>query len=512
MPKFTLKIPICLSQRYYILLSFAPDSYHFFAIFEESTVHMELVNSINDALWSYVITVLLVGAAIYFTVRGRGVQFRFLKDAIRIMAGRDRNPHKSTLEHPKKIGSFKAFSVSLASRVGTGNLAGVASAMFVGGPGAVFWMWVMALFGSATAFIESTLAQLYKKRGADSFYGGPAYYMETGLGKTWMSVLFSIFMILSFSLAQSMLQAQTIITALNDAFSISPLILAVLIGLLLALIIFGGIHRISNVVSYMVPFMALGYIILALGIMIWNAPQLPHMFATIFKSAFGMEQIGGGMVGAAIQQGVKRGLFSNEAGEGSAPNAAAIADTSHPVKQGLMQALGVFVDTILICSCTAFIIMLSGMLGCGEDGILLTSRSFEAVIGPAGRWFLTLAIFLFAFTTIIGNYYYGETNVRYLAGKFSPKAEKTSITVYRLAAISVIFVAAFISLQTAWAFVDLSMGLITLVNVSAILMLGKKAFALLKDYSEQRKAGIKDPVFNKHTFTEEDPEKLEGWN
>lgn len=473
---------------------------------------MEIINSINDALWSYVITVVLVGAAIYFTVRSRGVQFRFIKDAFRIMAGRDRNTHRSALAHPRKIGSFKAFTISLASRVGTGNLAGVASAMFVGGPGAVFWMWLMALLGSAVAFVESTLAQLYKKRGADSFYGGPAYYMETGLGKRWMGILFSIFMILSFSLAQSMLQAQTIITSLHDSIPVNPFFLALSLGLLLALIVFGGVRRISRVVSYMVPFMALGYIVLALGVMIWNAPQIPHMFATIFKSAFGLGQVGGGMVGIAVQQGVKRGLFSNEAGEGSAPNAAAIADTSHPVKQGLMQALGVFVDTILICSCTAFIILLSGQLDCGEDGILLTSRSFESVIGPAGRWFLTLAIFLFAFTTIIGNYYYGETNVRFLAGRISPKAENISVTVYRAAAVVIIMVAAYVSLQTAWAVVDLTMGLITLINVSAILMLGKKAFALLRDYSAQRKAGIADPVFDKHSFTEEDPSKLEGWS
>ena len=320
---------------------------------------MSFINSLNDLLWSYVITVVLVGAAVYFTIRSKGVQFRFIGDGIRIIMGRDKSPHRPLNGAKKRISSFKAFSVSLASRVGTGNLAGVASAMFVGGPGAVFWMWAMALLGGATSFVESTLAQLYKKRGKDSFYGGPAYYMETGLGKRWMGTLFSVFMILSFGLAQTMLQAQTIISSLHDSFSVNPLAIGLFLGVLLLVIVVGGVHRISNVVAYMVPFMALGYIFIALYVMIGHVAQLPEMFGMIFRNAFGMEQLGGGMVGVAIQQGVKRGLFSNEAGEGSAPNAAAIADTSHPVKQGIVQALGVFVDTLLICSCTAFIILLS---------------------------------------------------------------------------------------------------------------------------------------------------------
>ncbi|MGN1215826.1 MAG: alanine/glycine:cation symporter family protein [Candidatus Cryptobacteroides sp.] len=472
---------------------------------------MTFLNSLNDLLWSYVITVVLVGAAVYFTIRGKGVQFRYLGDALRIIMGKDRNPQRQVDGNTRKISSFKAFAVSLASRVGTGNLAGVASAMYVGGPGAVFWMWVMALLGGATSFVESTLAQLYKKRGKEAFYGGPAYYMETGLGKRWMGILFSVFMILSFGLAQTLLQAQTIISSIHDSFSLNPLMLGIFMGVLLLVIVVGGVHRISNVVAYMVPFMALGYLLIALYVMVGHIGELPGMFSHIFRSAFGMEQLSGGMLGAAIQQGVKRGLFSNEAGEGSAPNAAAIADTSHPVKQGLVQALGVFVDTLLICSCTAFIILLSGQLDCGEDGIILTSRSLEAVLGPWGRIFLTAAIFLFAYSTIIGNYYYGETNMRFIFGNFSRKAENTAIVIYRIACSAMVVASAFITLRTAWALVDLSMGLLTLINVSAILMLGGKAFALLSDYSAQRKAGIKDPVFNKGGFKHEDPSKLEGW-
>ena len=472
---------------------------------------MYFINSINDFLWSYIITIVLVGAAVWFTVRSRGVQFRYLGDGLRILLGKDDNPHKSMYHKQKKIGSFKAFSVSLASRVGTGNLAGVASAMFVGGPGAIFWMWCMAMLGGATSFIESTLAQLYKKKGKQSFYGGPAYYMENGLGKRWMAILFSLFMVISFGLAQSLLQAQTMISALHDTLSINPLWISTGVAVLLFSIIIGGIHRISNIVSYMVPIMAIGYIVLSLTIMILNIGEIPAMFSTIFKSAFGIRQMGGGMVGAAILQGVKRGLFSNEAGEGSAPNAAAIADTSHPAKQGLVQAIGVFVDTLLICSCTAFIILLSGQLDCGENGIILTSRSMEAIVGPAGKWFLTGAIFLFAFSTIIGNYYYGETNLRFLVSDKSEYAERISIGFFRILTCLIVLLAAFITLDTAWAFVDLTMGLITLVNVAAILMLGGKAFALLKDYGRQRKAGIKDPVFNKHECMVDDPDKLEGW-
>ncbi|MBQ0145315.1 MAG: alanine:cation symporter family protein, partial [Bacteroidales bacterium] len=302
-----------------------------------------------------------------------------------------------------------------------------------------------------------------------------------------------------------------IISSLHDSLSIPPFVIASMLGVLLLLIVVGGVHRISNVVAYMVPFMALGFIVLAITIMVIHITEIPAMFGNIIRSAFGIEQMGGGMMGIAVQQGVKRGLFSNEAGEGSAPNAAAIADTSHPVKQGLVQALGVFVDTILICSCTAFIILLSGQLGCGEDGIILTSRSLEAVIGPAGRWFLTIAVFLFAFSSVIGNYYYGETNIRFLSSRVSTKAEKAWVNIYRALAFLVMLGAAFITLQTAWSIVDLSMALVTLVNVSAIVMLGRKAFALLRDYSSQRRAGIADPVFDKHSFTEEDPAKLEGW-
>lgn len=472
---------------------------------------MEIINQINDFFWSYVVTIVLVGTAIYFTFRTKGIQFRFIGDALRIIMGRDKDTHESLYPAHKKIGSFRAFAVSLASRVGTGNLAGVASAIFIGGPGAVFWMWLMAFFGAATAFFEATLAQLYKRRGVDSFYGGPAYYMESGLGKKWMGVLFSILMILSFGMAQILVQSQTIVSSLADSFTVSPVIIAAALAALLFIIVVGGVVRISLIVSYIVPFMAIGYLILAIVVICMNLSAVPGVIALIVKSAFGIRQVGGGMIGAAILQGVKRGLFSNEAGEGSTPNAAAIADTSHPVKQGLVQALGVFVDTIIICSCTAFIILLSGQLGSGDDGIILTSRSLESQIGPAGKYFITAAIFLFAFSTVIANYYYGETNVRYLFSKKSRKVEDAAVNVFRAIAIAMVFLGAFLTLQTAWAFVDLSMGFLTLVNVAALALLSSRGFRLVADYKRQRKAGIKDPVFRKEEIFSEEADRLEGW-
>lgn len=471
---------------------------------------MDFLNSLNDILWSYIVIAVLVGAALYFTIRSGGVQFRYFKDAIRIMGGRDRNDHVPEHLHDdpigkdgRRIGSFQAFAVSLASRVGTGNLAGVASAIFVGGPGAVFWMWLMALLGGATAFVEATLAQLYKRKGKDSFYGGPAYYMESGLGRRWMGVIFSILMVCSFGLSNQTVQTVTMVDALNDSFGWSKMIVGIVIGVSLMAVVVGGVKRISMIVSLLVPFMAVGFIVLALTVVAMNITRVPDMFKLIFSSAFGLRQIGGGMIGAAILQGVKRGLFSNEAGEGSAPNAAAIAHTSHPVKQGLVQALGVFIDTIVICSCTAFIILLSGLWESGADGIVLTTRALEAHIGPVGRYFITAAILLFAFSTMIANHYYGENNIRYITSK------KWPIWTYRAIALTAVIWASFMTLQQLWVLMDIFMGLLTLCNVIAIVELSGKAFALLKDYSAQKKAGEKDPIFSKSSL--EDAHGVECW-
>ena len=445
---------------------------------------MHILNSINDFLWTYIIVAVLAGAAIYFTVRTRGVQFRMIGEMTRLMLGRDRKNEKGG------IGSFQAFAVSLASRVGTGNLAGVASAIFVGGPGAVFWMWVMAIFGAATAFIEATLAQLYKKKGPDSYYGGPAYYMMAGLGSRWRGILFSILMIITFGLANQCVQANTIVASLNETFGWSKIIVGTALAVALLSIIIGGIKRISTFLSYLVPFMALAYLALTAVVIVMNFDKIPEVFRTIIESAFGIRQIGGGMIGTAILQGVKRGLFSNEAGEGSAPNAAAIAQTSHPVKQGLIQSLGVYIDTIVICSCTAFIILVSGLYQSGADGIVLTIRALESEIGPAGRYFITAAILLFAFSTIIANYFYGETNIRFVTGK------KGWVTAFQILSSLIVIAGSVLSLQTVWSLVDIAMGLLTLCNLSAILQLTGRVVVLLKDYRKQKAEG-KEPEFHK---------------
>ena len=317
---------------------------------------IDIINQVNDLLWGYVIIAVLVGCGVWFTVRMRFVQFRMLGEMVRLL---NDSPVKVKGQE-RHISSFQAFTVSLASRIGTGNLAGVATAIVVGGPGAVFWMWVMALFGAATAFVESTLGQLYKLRHSESFIGGPAYYIQRGLHCRWMAVLFAILITVTFGLANNSVQTNTICGAMEGAFGWNPTIVGIVLMVLTLLVVFGGIQRIARVSSILVPLMALGYLILALVIIVMNIHLIPHVFKVIIESAFGLEQAVGGTVGAAIMNGVKRGLFSNEAGEGSAPNAAATAAVSHPVKQGFIQALGVFTDTLVVCSCTAFIILISG--------------------------------------------------------------------------------------------------------------------------------------------------------
>ena len=459
-----------------------------------------ILQEANDYLWGYVVITALVFCALFFTYKIRGAQFWLLRDMIKAMGDKPLFKHTHTgkaakdteaaKDELKKIGSFQAFAVSLSSRVGTGNLAGVASAIFIGGPGAVFWMWVMALFGAATAFVEATLAQLYKKRGADSFYGGPAYYMQQGLHRKWMGVLFAILITITFGMANQVVQSNTLCDALSDTLSIDRQWIGLALTLATLIIIFGGIRRISRFSSIVVPFMAIGYAVLAIVIIIINIQEIPAMLSLIVREAFGLDSAAGGAVGIAVTQGVKRGLFSNEAGEGSAPNAAAIAHTSHPVKQGLLQALGVFTDTIIVCSCTAFIILLSGIYDSGRDGIILTKYALETHIGQAGGLFITAAIFFFAYSTIIANYFYGETNIRFITKK------KSYVNLFRIITAATIMAGALISLQEAWSIVDLAMGIMTLVNLAAIVQLSPKVFFLLDNYMRQRRQG-RDPVFTK---------------
>ncbi len=460
---------------------------------------MEFFNTLSDFLWTYVVITMLVGCALYFTWNLRGVQFTMLPTMLRNLF---RPSSESSESFGKfKVSSFQAFAISLSSRVGTGNLAGVASAIFVGGPGAVFWMWVMALLGAATAFMEATLAQLFKRHGKESFYGGPAYYMKYGLKRPWMGILFALLIIYGFGLANQLVQSNTLCDAIGEAFKVSPSYVAIGLALMTLVIIFGGIHRIARFCATIVPVMAFGYILLALYILVVNFTHIPAMLSLIVESAFGWEQAAGGAVGIAVMQGVKRGLFSNEAGEGSAPNAAATATIPHPVYQGLLQSLGVFTDTLVICTCTAFIILLSGLYDSGYDGIILTGHAMEHHLGSFGGWFLMAAIFMFAYSTIIANYFYGETNVRYITKK------PWAVTLFRLLSGVVVLLGGYMTLQQAWGIVDFAMALMTITNLVAVLLLSRYAFRLLKDFREQRKEG-KEPMFNPDLFPEAD---LEGW-
>ena len=461
-----------------------------------------IITSINDALWTYLLIGALVLCGLWFTIKTRGVQFRMAGEMIRLLGEGVGSKKKKS-----HISSFEAFAVSVATRVGTGNLAGVATAIAIGGPGAVFWMWVIALIGSATAFVESTLGQLYKQRHAESFIGGPAYYIRHGLHLRWMSILFAILITVTFGLSYNSIQSNTICNAMQTAFGWNPLWVGMGMTAVALFIVFGGIHRIAHVSSVLVPIMAVGYFILAVVIIVMNLDEIPHVMKVIVSNAFGFEQMAGGGIGATLMNGVKRGLFSNEAGEGSAPNVAATATTSHPVKQGLIQALGVFTDTLLVCSCTAFIILISGLYTTPElTGIALTQEALQSEIGAFGPVFIAIAIFLFAFSSIIGNYYYGEANIRFMT------SSRSVMTIYRLLSGGVVIMfGAMVSLELVWNVGDLCMALLTACNLVAITALGKYAFRLLDDYRRQRRQGIKSPEFHRSQLPEIEDD-IECWD
>ncbi|MBO5399298.1 MAG: alanine:cation symporter family protein [Alistipes sp.] len=463
----------------------------------------QIIDSANDLLWSYVMIAALLLCAAYFTLRSGFVQFRMIGEMFRQLINSTERRRDEGVKH---ISPFEAFVVSLASRVGTGNLAGVATAVAVGGPGAVFWMWIIALLGAANAFVESTLAQLYKRRSADSYIGGPAYYIEWGLRCRPMAILFSVLTIVTFGFAFNTVQSNTLCEAVENAFGIDRLYIGIAITVSTLIIIFGGIQRIAKVSSVVVPVMAVGYILLAFVVVAMNIGSLPEVLKTILNSAFGVEQVVGGGMGAAVMQGIKRGLFSNEAGMGSAPNAAATASTSHPVKQGLIQTLGVFTDTLIICSCTAFIILASGVeLGGELDGVRLTQEALTSQIGVTGRIFVAVAIFFFAFSSIFGNYYYGEANVRFIT------SSQRVLNIYRIIVGAMVMGGAMMSLKMVWSLADLTMGLMTLCNIVALVLLGRQALLLLDDYRRQKREG-KDPVFEKRAIKElAENDNIECW-
>lgn len=456
----------------------------------------DVIGVTNDFIWSNLLIIMLVSFGLYFTFKSKFVQFRLLKEMVRVLKEGKTNSKDG-------ISPFQAFCISMAARVGTGNITGIAIAIALGGPGAIFWMWVIAIIGSASSFIESTLAQIYKTKDKNGFRGGPAYYMEKGLKKRWMGGIFAILITLSFGLVFNSVQSNTITLAFENSFGTNRLTLGIVMTIAFAGIIFGGVKRIAKMSEYIVVVMAVVYVGTALFIILTNITQMPAVLSLIVKNAFGIEQVAGGSLGAIIMNGIKRGLFSNEAGMGSAPNAAATATTSHPVKQGLIQAFGVLTDTLIICTSTAFIILLSDAYKQpGLSGIELTQAALSTHIGSWASGGLAIMILLFAFSTLIGNYYYGETNIEFL------NTSKTWLMLYRVSVLAMIIFGSVAKIQLVWDLADLFMGFMVIVNLIAILLLSKVAFAALSDYMKQKKSG-QDPVFYKDSI--KGLENIECW-
>ena len=462
-----------------------------------------IVGAMNDALYSYILIVLLVLGGIYFTVRTRFAQVRLLGQQLRAVTEKgDKNG----------VSSFQALMVSTASRVGTGNIIGVATALCVGGFGSVFWMWVIAIIGAASAFVESTLAQIYKKRGKDGFYGGPAYYIEAATKKRWPAVLFSVFLVLTYGIGFNMLASYNLQATFSsyrfyDA-QITPWIIGLIIAVLVGYCLIGGGKRLISVTSMLVPIMGALYILMALVLCVIHAGALPQVFKTIFTEAFDFKAIFGGFTGSCVMYGIKRGLFSNEAGVGSAPNASASADVAHPVKQGLVQMLSVFIDTILVCSATAFACMASGVaVPQGSDqAAAYVQSAMSATLGGFGPVFITVAMVLFAFTTLLGNLYYVDKTINYLLGR-EPSLRMRN-TCYILASLAIL-VGAGLSADLLWSVADIMMAGMTLINMPVILYMGKYAVRALKDYEKKCKTG------EKMTFCSKDidlPDQTDCWD
>ncbi len=462
-----------------------------------------IINEVNNALYSYVLIILLVLGGIYFTVRTRFAQFRLLGQQL-----------KSVTEKNNKSGvsSFQALMVSTASRVGTGNIIGVATALCMGGFGSVFWMWVIAIIGAASAFVESTLAQIYKKRGKDGCYGGPAYYIEAATKRKGLAIVFSVFLILTYGFGFNMLASfnlqSTFATYSFYNAAYTPWIIGLIVAALVGYCLIGGGKRIISVTSFLVPVMGALYILVAIVISVINFKLLPDVFRQIFAGAFDFKAIFGGFSGSCVMYGIKRGLFSNEAGVGSAPNASASADVSHPVKQGLVQTLSVFIDTLLVCSATAFMCMTSGVTppASSDQAAAYVQQSLSATLGQAGPVFITVAMILFAFTTLLGNLFYVDKTINYLLGK---EPTKTVRNIYYVIAALVIFVGAGLSADLLWGVADIMMGGMTIINMPVIIYLGKYAFRALKDYEQRVKNGV-DLTFRKKDI--DLPHETDYWN
>ncbi len=457
----------------------------------------------NDALYSYILIILLVLGGIYFTVRTRFAQIRLLGQQI-----------KSVIEKSDKneVSSFQALMVSTASRVGTGNIIGVATALCVGGFGSVFWMWVIAVIGAASAFVESTLAQIYKRRGKDGFYGGPAYYIEAATKRKGLAIIFSVMLVLTYGFGFNMLASYNLQSSFSsyDFYNAqyTPWIIGLIVAVVVGYCLIGGGKRLISVTSLLVPVMGALYILVAIVLCIINADMLPNVFKQIFDGAFDFQAIFGGFTGSCIMYGVKRGLFSNEAGVGSAPNASASADVSHPAKQGLVQMLSVFIDTLLVCSATAFVCMTSGVTPpeTGDQAAVYVQNALGATLGDIGPIFITVAMVLFAFTTLLGNLYYIDKAANYLFGKEPDKTVRNSC--YVIASLA-IFVGAGLSSDLLWGVADIMMGVMTIINMPIIIYLGKYAIRALKDYEKKLKTGEKI-TFNKNDI--QLPHETDHWN
>ncbi|WP_374965570.1 alanine/glycine:cation symporter family protein [Lysinibacillus sp. RS5] len=481
-----------------------------------------IVGTLNDILWGpwFIYGILLIG--LFFSIITRFLQVRHIKDMFVLMFKGEKSE--------KGISSFQAMSIALSGRVGTGNIAGTATAIGMGGPGAVFWMWAIAFIGAATAYVESTLAQIYKEEKDTEYRGGPAYYIEKGMGQKWFAVIFAIAALAAMLILMPGVQSNAIATAVENAFDIETWITGLIIAILLGAIIIGGVKWIANAAQIIVPFMALAYILMALIIIAMNIEEVPSVIALIFSSAFGAQEIFGGIIGSAIAWGVKRGIYSNEAGQGTGAHPAAAAEVSHPAKQGIVQAASVYIDTLLICSATAFMILFTGMYNVQDEkaaegtdsfiytgefnkdgltgdeqitfaksikeGAAYTQYAVDSSLPGFGGPFVAIALFFFAFTTIMAYYYIAETNVAYL---FSGATEKVAIWVAKFAILIASFYGTIRTSDLAWAMGDVGLGLMVWINVLAILIIMKPAIVALKDYEKQKKEG-KDPVF--------DPRKL----
>ena len=447
-----------------------------------------IVASISDALYSYVLIILLVAGGLYFTFRSKFAQFRLFKEQIRAVTEKPADG--------KGVSSFQALMVSTASRVGTGNIVGVSTALCLGGFGSVFWMWLIAIIGSASALVESTLAQIYKKKTPDGCSGGPAYYIEAALKSRPLALVFTGFLIATFGFGFNMLGSYNLQSTFSS-YSFydeknSPWIIGFILAAIVCYCLMGGGKRVIKVTSFMVPIMGVIYILVALIMVVMNFKALPGVFARIFEEAFDFKAIFGGFTGSCVMFGIKRGLFSNEAGVGSAPNASASAEVKHPIKQGLVQVLSVFLDTVLICSATAFMCMSSGVEPTKElSGAPYVQAALSSAFGGFGPIFITVSMILFAFTTLLGNLYYVDQALIYILKK---QPSKTFMTVYHIVASLVIFVGAGLSADLLWNIADITMGGMAIINMPVILYLSKYAFRALKDYDTQRKAG-EEPVF-----------------